>query len=113
MARTLIAKTTAVRTGIEPGMTNVDATAAPDGMYFPWTPTARLFVKTGGTATNVTVDVFTQVDGLDPANRVVAVQATTPVGKILGPFGPEYRQLDGNVYVNFSSATNASCCILD
>lgn len=113
MARTLIAKTTTVRAGIEPTMTNVDATASPDGMYFPWTPTARLFVKTGGTATNVTVDVAIQVDGLDPANRVVAVQATTPVGKIIGPFGAEYKQSDGSVYVNFSSATNATCCIID
>ncbi|WP_285751994.1 hypothetical protein [Lentzea sp. NBRC 105346] len=113
MARTLIAKIDTTRSGGEPPMTNVDAAASPNGMYFPWTETARLLVQTGGTATNVTVDVATQVDGLDPANRVVAVAATTPVGNIMGPWGPEYRQADGNVYVNFSSATNAKVCVID
>lgn len=113
MARTLIAKHTTTRAGAEPTMTNVDATAAPDGMYFPWTPTGKLLVKTGGTATNVTIDVATDVDGLEVTDRVVAVAATTPVGELIGPFGPEYRQADGNVWVNFSSATNASCCIID
>ncbi|SER95361.1 hypothetical protein SAMN05216188_11860 [Lentzea xinjiangensis] len=113
MARTLIGKLTTTRAGAEPAMTNVDATASPDGMYFPWTPTARLLVKTGGTATNVTIDVATQVDGLDVTDRVVAVAATTPVGEFIGPFGPEYKHADGNVRVNFSSATNATCCIID
>lgn len=113
MARTDIAKLTTARTGGEPTMTNVDAAAAPNGMQFDWTPTARLLVQTAGTATNATVDVAVQVDGLDPANRVVAVAATTPVGNIMGPWGPEYRQSDGKVYVNFSSATNAKVCVID
>jgi hypothetical protein len=113
MARTLIAKLTTTRAGAEPPLTNVDATAAPDGMYFPWSPTARLAVRTGGTATNVTIDVAQQVDGLAVTDRVVAVAATTPVAEFIGPFPPEYRQADGNVHVNFSSATNATCFVLD
>ncbi|MDT7783901.1 MAG: hypothetical protein QOF58_2320 [Pseudonocardiales bacterium] len=113
MARTDIAKLTTSRTGGEPTMTNVDAAASPNGMQFDWTPTARLLVQTAGTATNVTVDVFTQVDGLEVANRVAAVAATTPVGNIMGPWGPEYRQADGKCYVNFSSATAAKVCVID
>jgi hypothetical protein len=113
MARTLIAATETTRAGSEPAMTNVDATAAPDGMYFVWTDTARLLVHTTGTATNVTIDVATQVDGLAVTDRVVPVAATTVVGEFIGPFGPEYKQQDGRVYVNFSSATGATVGVID
>lgn len=113
MARTLIAKTTVTRAGVEPTMTNVDATASPDGMYFPWTPTAKLLVTTGGTATTATIDIPTTVDGQAVTDRQVVMPATTAVCKLIGPFGPEYKQADGNVHVNFSSATNAKVCVID
>lgn len=113
MARTLIARTTVTRAGVEPTMTAVDATAAPDGMYFPWSETAKLLVRTTGTATVVTIDVSTTVDGLAVTDRTASIAATTVVGEFIGPFGPEYRQADGNVHVNFSSATGATVAVID
>lgn len=113
MARTLIAALDTTPAGSEPTMTNVDATASPDGMYFLWTETARLLVTTAGTATNATFDIPVTVDGQAVTDRVVAVQATTPVGKFIGPFSSAYKQVDGRVHVNFSSATAAKVCVID
>jgi hypothetical protein len=113
MARTLIAATDTTRAGVEPTMTAVDATAAPDGMYFTWTATARLLVRTTGTATIATIDIPTTVDGQAVTDRAVSVAATTAVGEFVGPFGPEYRQADGTVHVNFSSATGATVAVID
>ncbi len=113
MARTSIAVLDTTTAGVEPTMTNVDATAAPDGMQFVWTETARLLVTTAGTATNATFDIPVTVDGQAVTDRVVAVQATTPVGKFIGPFSAAYKQADGKVYVNFSSATAAKVCVID
>jgi hypothetical protein len=113
MARTLIAKTTVTRAGVEPAMTNVDAAAAPDGMYFPWSETAKLLIRTTGTATTATIDIPTTVDGQAVADRQVPVAASTTVGEFAGPWGPEYRQADGNVHVNFSSATGATVTVID
>lgn len=113
MARTEIAKLDTTTAGSEPTMTNVDATAAPDGMQFDWTETARLLVVTAGTATNATFDIPVTVDGQAVTDRVVAVQATTPVGKFIGPFPSSYKQSNGKVHVNFSSATAAKVCVID
>jgi hypothetical protein len=113
MARTLIAALDTTPSGSEPTMTNVDASASPNGMYFPWTETARLMVVTAGTATAPTFDIPVLVAGQAVTDLVGAVQATTPVGKFFGPFPTAYRQADGNVYVNFSVATAAKACIID
>jgi len=113
MARTLIPTTETTRAGVEPTTANVDATAAPDGMYFVWSETARLVVHTTGTATNVTIDIPTQVDGQAVTDRVVAVAATTAIGEFIGPFGAEYRQSNGQVHLNFSSATGATVAVID
>lgn len=113
MARTLIARTETTRAGVEPTMTAVDATASPDGMYFVWSETARLLVRTTGTATVATIDIPTLVDGQAVTDRAVSVAATTAVGEFIGPFGPEYRQSDGRVHVNFSSATGATVGVID
>lgn len=113
MARTLIAALDTTPSGSEPTMTNVDASASPNGMYFPWTETAKLLVVTAGTATAPTFDIPVLVAGQAVTDLVGAVQATTPVGKFFGPFPAAYRQVDGSVYVNFSVATAAKACIID
>jgi hypothetical protein len=112
MARTNIARTTAARTGVEPTMTAVDATASPNGMQVDWTENLRLLVKTSGTTTTATIDIPTLVDGQSVTDRAVVVPATTAVGMVIGPFPPEYRQADGKLYVNFSSATGATVTAL-
>jgi len=89
-------------------MTAVDAAAAPDGMQVDWSEDLLLLVRTTGTTTTVTIDTPGTVDGLAVADRSVVVPATTAVGMLIGPFGPEYRQSDGKLHLNFSSATGAT-----
>ncbi|MET7333277.1 hypothetical protein [Nonomuraea sp. NPDC005650] len=110
MARTAItASTTLTEAGIDP--TAVDgAIEATDGNSFPWKEHRLLYVLNGDDAA-VTPTFLTpgtvgrqQLAVADFAGNAIAAGAY----KIYGPFGPEFRQADGNVYVNWAGTTPVS-----
>ncbi|HEU5475698.1 MAG TPA: hypothetical protein VFV67_34085 [Actinophytocola sp.] len=116
MARTNITKTTRSRAGVQPTMVAVDASASPNGMMFDWTATAEVVVRsTDGSPHTMTVAVAdaARPDGLTVPGRAVTIPATTTVALAAGPFGPEYRQADGKVYLNFDAATGMTIGVLD
>ncbi|MEV4245232.1 hypothetical protein AB0J63_17675 [Streptosporangium canum] len=110
MARTPItASTTLTEAGIDP--TAVDgAIEATDGNSFPWREHRLLFVLNGDDAA-ITPTFLTPGTVGRQALAVpdFAANAIPPAGyKIYGPFGPEFRQADGSVYVNWAGTTPAS-----
>ena len=110
MARTAItASTTLTEAGIDP--TAVDAAIdATDGNSFPWREHRLLFVLNGDDASVTPTFLTPGTVGRQalaipdfPGNAIPAAGY-----KIFGPFGPEFRQADGSVYVNWAGTTPAS-----
>jgi hypothetical protein len=89
----------------------VSAAAAPDGNYFEFDGSALLLVNNAsGGSIDLTVDVPVSVDGVAVADRVIAC----PAGAVT-IFKPNaaHRQANGQVHVNFSSATSVTAAILN
>lgn len=59
----------------------------------------------------MTVDIPTTVDGQAVTDKTVSVAAGATV--VAGPWGPEYRQADGYVHLNFDSATGMTVGVLN
>ncbi|GII84593.1 hypothetical protein Ssi03_25830 [Sphaerisporangium siamense] len=117
MARTPItASTTLTEAGIDP--TAVDAAIeATDGNSFAWREHRLLFVLNGDDAA-VTPTFLTPGTIGRQSLPIQDYQAgACPAGayRIYGPFGPEFRQPDGSVHVNWSGTTpsNITAAILD
>lgn len=110
MPRTAItASTTLTEAGIDP--TAVDAAVnTTDGNSFAWTEHRLLFVLNGDDAAITPTFLTAGTVGRsalpigDLAGNAIAASAY----KIYGPFGPEFRQADGSVYVDWAGTTPAS-----
>ena len=109
MPRTLIAAQEITRDGLNP------AYAAPDavnGNQFAFSDRVFLHAKNGAGAP-ITVTIITPgtVDGLAVPDRAVVVPAGGE--RMIGPFtAAAYRQADGNVYVDWSSAASVTVALL-
>ncbi|MEV4837784.1 hypothetical protein AB0K05_24900 [Nonomuraea sp. NPDC049486] len=105
MARTAVTVTTLTEAGIDPA--DVDQAAElTDGNSFPWAPHRLLYVLNGDdSALTITVPTPATVGRgqLAIADTTIAV----PAGeyRIAGPFGPEHRQADGSVHVDYAGTT--------
>lgn len=113
MARTAITKTTPTRSGVAiTTLTAVDASASPNGMSFVSDGSELVIVKNGDASPHtMTVDIPVTVDGQAVTDKTVTVAAGATV--IAGPFGPEYRQADGTVHLNFDSATSMTVGVIN
>jgi|ERR1700716_1352784 len=111
MARTAIVPTLSTMAGVVAAPVAVDASASPNGMSFPAAPRRILRVITTGTLTAVTVQTNASVAGLALTAPVITTGATAQT--YIGPFGQHHTQADGNVYLNFSSATGATVEVID
>lgn len=111
MARTALTPTTISESGTNP--TAIDTAAElTDGNSFPWRDHRLLFVLNGDDASlTVTIPTPGTVgrSGLTIADQTI----TIPAGeyRIAGPFGPEYRQSDGSVWVNYAGTTPTSITV--
>lgn len=117
MPRTAItASTTLTEAGIDP--TAVDAAIdAVNGNTFPWKEHRLLWVLNGDDASMTPTFLTPGTVGRQalaipdfPGGAIAAAGY-----KIYGPFGPEFRQTDGNVYVDWAGTTptGITAAILD
>lgn len=108
MARTALTVQDLAASGIVPSYAaaNVDGNSIHgDGKTF-------LHVKNAGAQITVTVQTPATVSGLAVAEQVVIIPATTG-DKMLGPFPANtYNQVDGDVYVDYSSVTTVTVAAL-
>ncbi|MBP2331236.1 hypothetical protein JOF56_011621 [Kibdelosporangium banguiense] len=112
MARTEIVKQTTTRTGAALGFAAVDAAASPNGMFYRSDGTELIVVKNlDASPHTMTVDIPVTVDGQAVTDKTVTVAAGATV--VAGPYGPEYRQADGSVCLNFDSATSMTVGVLN
>jgi len=113
MARTEITPQTVVVAGVDP--THVAAIA--DGHKARNSGKLVLWVENGsGASIDVTIQTPLQQEGLDVAERVVAVPATDQ--KVIGPFNPRlYNRNDGTadarmIYWDYSATTSVTVAVL-
>lgn len=110
MARIEIVKHTAALGGSNIVFGAVSAAAAPDGNYFAFDGVDRVLVKNAGVVPRtMTVDVPQVVDGTAVADRIV----TVPAGQTW-QWNPTtaHRQSNGQVWLNFSDATDLTVAVL-
>lgn len=117
MARTAItASTTLTEAGIDPLAVDT-AIEATDGNSFPWKANRLLFVNNGDdasvTPTFLTPGTVGRQNLAIPDFAADACPASE--WRIYGPFGPEFRQADGSVYVNWggTTITGVTAAVLD
>lgn len=106
MARTALTVTTLTEAGIDP--TAVDAAVnTTDGNSFPWREHRLLFVLNGDDSpvTPTFLTAGTVGRSALPIGDLAGTAIAAAGYKIFGPFGPEYRQADGNVYVDWAGTT--------
>lgn len=79
-----------------------------------WQNTGREIVAiiNGATASTATINIGVTVQGqaVTPFSVVLPTSNTTP--QILGPFGSQFTQPDGNVYLDLSSVVTVTAAIL-
>ena len=107
MARTPLVPTRTLEGGVD--LTAVDgAVNFADGNSVPWHPNLMLWVLNGDDS-QLTVTVPTP--GTVGRSALAIGDATGAVAagahRLLGPFGPEFRQSDGSIYINYSGADAA------
>ena len=94
------------------GLAVVFAAANVDGHSWADNGQQLLQVKnTDAAPITVTFPIPVLVDGQTVASRTVTIPATTG-DKLIGPFTSQYRQTDGDVWVDFSAITNVTCALL-
>ncbi|MGA5764481.1 hypothetical protein [Nonomuraea bangladeshensis] len=106
MARAVITSPTVPSTA---GVTVTPATFTADGIAIPNGAKRALRVTNGsGASVNITEKFgpSAAVDGVAPADRVVAVAAAAT--KWFGPWSGAYAQDDGHVYIDVSSPTSVT-----
>jgi hypothetical protein len=104
MARTALTVTGPAAAGLNLA-TALAAANLTDGNSFPWAARRYLRVVNGDdTALTVTVQTPGTVgtQALAVADLAVTVAASGDV--LIGPLGPEYRQADGSVHVDYTGA---------
>jgi hypothetical protein len=108
MARTEVSHQQIVPTGLE----QTYASAHTDGNKFSNDGHMFLHVKNGaGAPINVTIQTAALYEGLAVADVVVAV--TNGEERMIGPFPVNiYNQVDGMVYVDYSSVTTITVAVL-
>src|SRR5262245_50566607 len=114
MARTALTATTVTEAGIDPTAVDVAANLT-DGNSFVWAPHRVVFVANGDDTT-LTVSVPMPGTVGRSALAIADVSGTVSAAgyKVLGPFGPEFRQADGSVYLNYSGAdASVTVAVLD
>ena len=112
MARTEIVKQTTVRSGAALSLAVVDATASPNGMFYRSDGSELVVIKNADASPHtMTVAIPVTVDGQTVAAKTVTIAAGATV--VAGPYGPEYRQADGSVYLNFDAATSMTVGVLN
>lgn len=115
MARIALTPVASSEDGIDLTAVDVAANVA-DGNSFPWTATRRVWILNGDDAL-ITVTALTAAT-VGRGNRAVADGGGTIAAaahKMFGPFGPEFRQPDGSVYIDFAGTTptNVTIAVLD
>ena|SRR2546428_4230123 len=114
MARTTITPVVPVIGGVAAAPVAVDATASPNGMQVAATGKTHLAMRviTTGTLTAVTIQNNTPTP---EGNTLTPVPVNTPAtGTTWFRLDRSWMvQSDGNVYLNFSSATGATVEVLD
>ncbi|AUI56792.1 hypothetical protein [Amycolatopsis sp. BJA-103] len=113
MPRTALTPQAVTRAGAELVLGAVDAAASPNGNSFPTNGREFVVIKNGDSASHtctIPVNPASAPDGLPVTSRTV----TVPAGKTFtaGPFPDAYRQNDGNVYLNWDSATQMTVAVL-
>lgn len=99
MARATLTAQAVNRTGLTPTFTTV---ATADGAKFLYDSTLRTFLrikKTDAGAAIVTIPIVTTVDAVAVPGKTNTIAATTG-DELMGPFGLDYKQTDGYVYIN-------------
>ena len=87
--------------------TTVPPLTASDRFQIPNNGNVQIMVKNGATATIVTVESPSTVDGLAVADRTVTVAANTDA--VLGPYPPSvYNDSDGNLNISFDDVAHVS-----
>lgn len=110
MARTALTAQRVTRDGVAPTY----APASAEGHYWGNTGRQILHLKnTDAAPVEVSFPISVLVDGEAVADKTVTVAATTG-DLMVGPFPPsQYRQDDGNAWVNFDSVTGLTVALLD
>lgn len=105
MARQLVAGTTITEDGIDLSAVDVAAQTT-DGDSFTWTRTRRFWVLNGDDA-SITVTIPTPATVGRGARAVGDASGTIAAAghKIFGPFGSEFVQSDGTVWINYAGTT--------
>lgn len=111
MARTVITPVVPLVAGVAAAPVAVDAAASPNGMQVKASQHLAVRVITTGTLTVVTIQTNAAVEG----NALTAPTVTTPAtGTTWVLVNRSWmQQFDGNVYLNFSSATGATIEAID
>lgn len=79
------------------------AVIAADGAAFPHDSTGKTLVRLtngGGSTAIATFRIATQVDGIAVVNNGKQVTVAAGATKFVGPFGNDYKQSDGKVYID-------------
>jgi hypothetical protein len=113
MARTAVTPQALTRAGAELVLGAVDAAVSPNGNSFLTNGREVVVIKNADAASHtctIPVNPAAAPDGLAVTSRVI----TVPAGKtfVAGPFGSEYRQADGSVYLNWDSAASVTVGVL-
>ncbi|TYB50240.1 hypothetical protein FXF51_56790 [Nonomuraea sp. PA05] len=117
MARTAItASTTLTEAGIDPLAVDA-AIEATDGNSFPWREHRLLFVNNGDDAAVTPTFLTPGTVGRQSLPITDFAAGACPAGawRVYGPFGPEFRQADGSVHVNWggTTITGVTAAVLD
>lgn len=108
MPRTVITPQTVTSAGLAAQYEPANAS----GNSFRLATGVTLHVKNGGaSACNLTIPTPMQVDGLDVADRTIAVPAGAAAFVALGT-GSAYRQPGGVAFVNYDQVTSVTVAVL-
>jgi len=112
MARTALTVQTVITsgTGLAPSYATVDNS---NGNYFTW-PGGRVFLhvkNTNASTRTLTIDAPQTIDGLAMADPTYTIAAVTG-DHMIGPLSDKLVQTNGQVYLDWSAATNCSVAVI-
>lgn len=109
MPRTNLTSTQISRTGLTPTFGAVDQPNGND--FLNVDERTYIHVKTGGSATVLTVPTPITIDGLAVADLSVSIGTSSE--RIIGPFPQQYyNQTDGKVYLDWSVGTSVTVAVI-
>lgn len=111
MARTSLTATSCTEDGIDLSAVDVAAEVT-DGNSFTWAPHRVVWVLNGDDA-SITVTIPTPGTVGRGSRAIGDASGTIAAGahKLFGPFGSEFVQTDGKVYVNYAGTTPTSVTV--